>query len=384
MELSTKTRGGPIGCLFVVSLSFSFALHSLKEFAVPQSPRSGREGDVLAVVSQSGPTVSFFDAASDRHLGTTEVPAEPHEVCFDPTQRLLWCTTTYQSGYYHANGGRRTELTVLDPDTRRIVEVVDLAPEHGPHGLALDAARGRLYVSVEGSADRPGGVVVIDTGTRRPLGRIDTDAPGPHWFAIDPAGRTGYATNKEAPFVSVVDLERGVLTAKVEVPGSEGLAVSGDGAHVFVASPYAGSFFTDAEERPATGIRVIEARTASVVDALPTEDVVLPVHLTSTGKLLAGEVRMTPDPGSQLGRQAPGRLTVFSADTRKPLGEVEVGLCPLTLTSSPDGRLAYVSCVVSSTVDVIDLETLERLARLDLAKRAAPGAHGLAYVPRPA
>ncbi|MEU8993917.1 YncE family protein [Streptomyces caniferus] len=349
-----------------------------------QSPRAGREGDVLAVVSQSGPTVSFFDAATDRQLGTLEVPAEPHELCFDPTQRLLWCATAYHSGYYHANSGRRTELTVIDPDTRRIVEVVDLAPEHGPHGLALDTARRRLYVSVEGSADRPGGVVVIDTETRRPLGRIDTDAPGPHWFAIDPAGRTGYATNKEAPFVSVVDLERGVLTAKAEVPGSEGLAVSADGTHVFVASPYAGSFSATAEERPATGIRVIDARTASVVDTLPTEDIVLPVHLTSTGKLLAGEVRTAPDPASRLGRHAPGRLTVFSADTRKQLGAVEVGHFPLTITSSPDGRTAYVSCVASSTVDIIDLETLKGLARLDIAKLGEPGAHGLAYVPRAA
>ncbi|MFD9728468.1 YncE family protein [Streptomyces sp. NPDC059072] len=346
-----------------------------------QSPRTGREGDVLAVVSQSGPTVSFFAAASDRHLGDVQVPSEPHELCYDPTQRLLWCTLTYHSGYYHANGGRRTELAVIDPDSRRIVEIVDLAPEHGPHGLALDTARGRLYVSVESGPDRTGGVVVLDTRTRRPLGRIDTDAPGPHWFAIDPAGRTGYATNKEAPFVSVVDLERGVLTAKVEVPGSEGLAVSADGAHAFVAAPY-GNFSGSAEEPPAAGIRVIDPRTASVVDTLPTENVILPVHLTSTGKLLAGELRMTAEPGARLGRHAPGRLSVFCADTRKRLGEVEVGLFPLTITSSPDGRLGYVACVISSTVDIVDLETLERLACLDITKLGEAGAHGMAYVPR--
>ncbi|MFJ6789973.1 YncE family protein [Streptomyces angustmyceticus] len=349
-----------------------------------QSPRAGREGDVLAVVSQSGPTVSFFDAASDQHVGTVEVLAEPHELCFDPTQRLLWCASAYHSGYYHANSGRRTELTVIDPDTRRIVEVVDLAPEHGPHGLALDTARRRLYVSVEGSADRPGGVVVIDTETRRPLGRIDTDAPGPHWFAIGPAGKTGYATNKEAPFVSIVDLERGVLTGKAEVPGSEGLAVSADGTHAFVASPYAGTLSAPDGERPATGLRVIDARTASVTDTLFTDNLVMPVHLTSSGKLLAGEMRMTADPASGPGRQAPGRLTVFSADTRKQLGTLEVGLFPLTITSSPDGRLAYVACVVSSTVDIVDLETLQVLTRLDIDRRGEPGAHGLAYIPRAA
>ncbi|GHF30422.1 putative surface layer protein [Streptomyces mashuensis] len=349
-----------------------------------QSPRAGRQGDVLAVVSQTGPTVSFFDAASDQHLGTVDILAEPHELCFDPTQRLLWCASAYHSGYYHANSGRRTQLTVIDPDTRRVVEVVDIAPEHGPHGLALDAARGRLYVSVEGSADRPGGVVVIDTQTRRPIGRIDTDAPGPHWFAIDAAGTTGYATNKEAPFVSVVDLEKGVLTAKAEVPGSEGLAVSPDGAYAYVAAPYAAFSGPADGEPPATGIRVVDGRTASVTGLLPTDGTVIPVHLTSTGKLLAGELRMAPDPASELGRHAPGRLTVFSAATHERLGELEVGLCPLTITSSPDGRIGYVSSILSSTVDIVDLETLERLARLDIPRRGESGAHGLAYVPRPA
>lgn len=348
------------------------------------SPRIGREGDTLAVVSQSGPTVSFFDAATDRHLSTLELPAEPHELCFDPVERVLWCTTTYHSGYYHAHTGRRTELTAVDPDTHRIVEVVDLAPEHGPHGLALDPARGRLYVSVEGSADRPGGIVVVDTRTRRPLGRIDTDAPGPHWFAIDPSGRTGCATNKEAPFVSVVDLERGTLTAKAEVPGSEGLALSADGTRAYVAAPYAAFSTATATDAPTPGIRVIDTRTATVTETLPTENVVLPVHLTSTGRLLVGEVRMAPDPASPLGRHAPGRLTVFCAESHRQLGQLEVGLTPLTITSSPDGRLAYVACAVSSTVDVIDLEDLRTLTRLDIPKQGEAGAHGLAYIPRPA
>ncbi len=286
-----------------------------------------------------------------------------------------------RQGYYNAHGGHRTELTVIDADTRRIVEVIDLAPEHGPHGLALDTARRRLYVSVEASADRPGGVVVVDTETRRPIGRIDTDAPGPHWFAITPDGRTGFATNKEAPFVSVVDLDRGVLTAKVEVPGSEGLTVSPDGRLAYVAAPYLGFA---AKPDAAPGISVIDARSATVTATLPTEHAVLPVHLTSTGKLLAGETRAIPAPDSPLGRQAPGRLTVFSADTHQRLGSVEIGLFPLTITSSPDGRLAYVSSVVSSTVDIIDLDTLTPVSRLTLPKLAEPGAHGLAYLPRPA
>ncbi|MFC6831055.1 YncE family protein [Streptomyces goshikiensis] len=346
--------------------------------------RPGAEGDVLAVVSQSGADVSFFDAARHTPLGGVEVPAEPHELCFDPTRRLLWCTTSYRSGFYHANSGRRSELTVIDADTRRIAEVVDLAPEHAPHGLALDAARGLLYVSVEGGPDRSGGVVVIDTATRRPIGRIDTGAPGPHWFVVDATGTTGYASNKEAPFVSVVDLRLGKLTDRIEVPGSEGIAVSPDGSRVFVAAPY-GSFAgreDGAGGRPANGVRIIDTARAGVTATLATEGLVFPVHHTATGRVLAGELRMAPDPGAPLGRHAPGRLTVFSGEGGERLGGIEVGLFPLTITSSPDGRTGYVACVVSSTVDVVDLESMRRLGRLEIGLRDGAGAHGLAYVPR--
>ncbi|MFE0176197.1 YncE family protein [Streptomyces sp. NPDC059002] len=350
------------------------------EPAAQEPPRAGREGDVLAVVSQSGPSVSFFDAASDRHLGTLETLAQPHELCFDPTQRLLWCTTTYRSGYYNANSGRRTELTVIDPDTRTVVEVVDLAPEHAPHGMALDASRGRLYVTVEGAQDRVGGVVVVDTRTRRPLGRIDTGAPGPHWVAVDAAGRSAYVVNKEAPYVSVLDLERETLTAKVEVPGSEGVAVAADGTHAFVATPHGGSFSAEGATPPE--IKVIDTRTASVVDTLPLTDAAMPLHLTSTGKLLAGEVRTERDRATGASTMAPGRLSVFDADTRKRLGDVEVGLVPLTITSPRDGRIAYVACFASSTVEIVDLETLRPLSRLQHPAFGASGAHGLAYIPR--
>ncbi|POM25158.1 PQQ-dependent catabolism-associated beta-propeller protein [Actinomadura rubteroloni] len=337
------------------------------------TPRDDREGDVLAVVGQSGPSVSFFDAATDRHLGSVATLAEPHELAFDPVERLLWVTMTYYSGFYHANTGRRTELTVIDPDARRVVDVVDLAPEHAPHGIALDVARRRVYVSVEGSDERPGGVVVLDAGTRRPIGRIDSGAPGAHWIALDAAGRVGCVANKEAPFVSVLDLERGTLTGRAPVPSSEGVAVSADGARAYAASPFRGSFF-DGDE-PESAINVIDTVSATVIDALPTENSVLPVHLTSTGLLLVGEVRTR-------GRaMAPGRLTVFSADTHKEIGGLDIGTVPLTVHSSPDGRLGYVACFASATVEVVDLASLRRVSRLDLGAFGESGAHGLAYIP---
>jgi DNA-binding beta-propeller fold protein YncE len=59
------------------------------------------------------------------------------------------------------------------------------------------------------------------------------------------------------------------------------------------------------------------------------------------------------------------------------------GELPLTITASPDGRLGYVASVGSSTVDVVDLETWELVSSFNVDRRGEPGAHGLAYIPRP-
>lgn len=338
---------------------------------------AGSPGDLLAVVSQTGPTVTFFDAATHERLDVLRVPPEPHELCFDPDHRLLYCASTYRSGFYQAHEGRSHEITVIDVDTRTVVATLDTTPDHAPHGLALDRRRGRLYASVEATSTEPGGVLVIDTRTHARLGRIPTMAPGPHWFAITPDGRRGYATNKEAPFVSVVDLDRGLCTDRIPVPGSEGLALAADGRHLYVAAPKAD--FTHPPTVP-TGIRVIDTTTHKTLRTLPTQGLVIPVHTTTNGVLLVGELRTDPTtPSSQL----PGVLTVFAPDTLDRLGEVQVGQFPLTITSSPDGRLAYVSGTLSSTVTVVDLDTLTTLTTLDADRTGISHAHGLAYIESP-
>ncbi|MEE4422732.1 hypothetical protein [Streptomyces bugieae] len=50
------------------------------------------------------------------------------------------------------------------------------------------------------------------------------------------------------------------------------------------------------------------------------------------------------------------------------------------MTSSPDGRHAYVSGKASSTITVIDLRSLRTVAILAPERTGISGAHGLAYI----
>ncbi|MER7759819.1 YncE family protein [Streptomyces sp. NPDC097619] len=352
----------------------------------------GPSGDVLAVASQSGAAVHFFDAADHRRLGAVEVPGQPHELCFDPVRRRLYATLTYRSGYYHAHSGQAHELAVIDPDRRRLLDLVDLSPEVAPHGITLDGSGELLWISVEGAGHGPGGdtadgaLVALDAETLEPVRRVPVGAPGPHWFALAPDGSRAYSANKEAPFLSAVGTGPAGAAGTVRFPvagGSEGIAVSRDGRYLYAAGPKAD--FRAVGPAPDAGVRVLDAVTGEVVRTHRTEGFVFPVHVTVGGLVLAGELRMLAG-GPGLGAQAPGLLHVYGEDGTER-GSVEVGAFPLTVTSSPDGRYGYVAAVSAGTVTVVDLRAgtgrPSVVATLEVESAGEAGAHGLAYVTAP-
>jgi YVTN family beta-propeller protein len=325
-------------------------------------------GDVLAVVSQRGCTVGFYDVADYRLLSVLDVAPQPHEMCFDPVRRLLYVSHTYVSGWYFDNEGRARAISVIDADRRKLADVVDLAPDHGPHGIGLDPAGERLYVTVEAAEGSSGALLVLDAETRTVLDRIPVEASGPHWFACTPDGGKVYTTNKESAFVSVVDVRTRRMTGRVDIPGSEDIAVSLDGGRAFVAGPAYVPGSVDAEP----GLRVIDTATDEVVGIVPTARQPSAVHVTSAGDLLVGQMGEAGEVIS-----GDGGLLVYPAGALEPAGCVPVGGGPLTVTSSPDGKLAFVANVSSGTVSVVDIAGLRAIRTLD----GIPGAHGLAYLP---
>ncbi|MGP8298730.1 YncE family protein [Streptomyces inhibens] len=340
---------------------------------------AGSPGDLLAVVSQTGPTVTFFDAATHERLDVLEVPPQPHELCFDPDSRLLYCTNTYRSGFYRANEGRAHELTVIDVDTRTVVDILDTAPDHAPHGLALDRERARLYVSVEATDTEPGGVLIIDTRTRARLGRIPTMAPARTGSPSPPTDGTATPPTRK-PRSSPSS-----TSTAASAP-----AVSPSPAAKAWPSPPTGSTSTSRPQgrlrRPALGTtghprhRHRHQRDRPHAPH-PRNRHARPCHRHRD----AARRRTAPGhhPGGPLGSQLPGVLSVFAAGTLDLIGEVEVGRFPLTITSSPDGRLGYVSGNLSSTVTVVDLTALRPIATLEVDRADISGAHGLAYIESP-
>ncbi len=309
----------------------------------------------LAVASQDASTITFFDADTHERITVLDVVAQPHELLYDRDRRLLVCAHTYRSGYYEEFEERAHEISLIDPDTHQVVDVLDVP--HAPHGLAL--RENLLYTSVEAGDREPGGIVVVDLDEREVLDRVGIVAKGPHWLVVAPDGGKAYTSNKEARFVTSVDLRSGDVE-QIEVPGSEGIAVHG--RHVYVATPKIGMSGVD------RGVRVIDTSVDRVVRILPVEEFPVPVHVTSGGLLLVGEFRLAGN----------GFLSVFRDWER--VARVDIGRFPLTITSSPDGTRGYVSNLLSGYVSVVDLGTFEVVANLPVAAPDTAGPHGLAYI----
>ncbi|MBT2440156.1 YncE family protein [Streptomyces sp. ISL-36] len=330
------------------------------------------------MVTSTGEALRFFDGLTYDPLGDLPVTAQPHEIAVDQDAGLLYVSHTYRSGVYTAPGVKAHEISVVDPYRREVVDVLSLAPEEAPHGLALDPARGLLYATVEAGPAGGGAVVVVDTTTREQLDRIEVGARGPHWFAITPDGRKGYATNKADPFISVLDLTERALAGRIPAPyGTEEVAVSPDGRHAY-ASGMALHHDDKGAGRPAPTLIVIDTATDRVIGHEPLDAPGCPVHVAADGRVLVGLVRSDAE-----GRSRDGQLAVLSAGRRTPLLTAPAGQVPITIRTTPDGDRAFVANLRSGTLHVVDLATGTVSTVLDIDPGdpdTTQGAHGIAYL----
>jgi YVTN family beta-propeller protein len=343
--------------------------------------------DTLAVVSQSGQTLNLFDPTSGLRTGQiTDLIAEPHELCFDNRTGFLYISHTYQHGWYTSHGAFVSLISVFDSKTRIVVDTIEISPYLGPHYLQIDKERDLLYASVEGgiAGETPegGGIVGIDLHTRLVTKRIASGHKS-HWFVMTPDGSKAYTCNKEAGFVSVIDLITERLLRTIAMPGGcEQPGISRDGSFAFFPSPAIGQVGYNPY------IKVIDTRLDIISQSIPLETGAVTVHVDSRDRLLVGLYRIEVDKISSKPIPSYGGVACFQpiGPSYERTGTVETGLVSLTITSHPDGSRAYVSNIFSGTLSIVDMTTMTVMKVLEVDtdrrkdKAMHQGAHGIALM----
>src|SRR6478609_3754576 len=216
----------------------------------------------------------------------------------------------------HASSG---DLTVIDAATLATITTIPLGKR--PRGLAASPDGTRLYVALSGSPNAGPGV---DEKTLPP-------------------------PDRKADGIGVVDLDQGKLVKVLTSgPDPEQLAVSPDGAHVYIAN------------EDGAKLSVVDVNTGEIVESF------------SIGEEPEG-VSIEPHNGRVwVTSEEDGAVYVVDVAGHKVVKPVKVGPRPRSVAFLPDGSRAYVPSETGATLSMIDVKKLATVKTIDLGTGMRP------------
>ncbi|GAA0601326.1 hypothetical protein GCM10010174_16500 [Kutzneria viridogrisea] len=308
---------------------------------------------MLISSNQRGSTVTVLDDELTE-VARLAVPAQPHVLVHDESRDRLYATVTYRNGFYDKHGDLGHEIVVIDPGTWEITEVVDIAPYAGPHDLAVDGDR--LHVVCESHG---GCLLTLDLNTWQPLGHVPTGTAGPHWLALTGDRTKAYTGNKEAGFVSVLDLVDRRMAGRIAMPtGSEDLEVRGDLLY--------------AADRARALLHVVDTGSDEKVGEVELPGNPLRVHVLADGRVAVSHFHANWDSDES----SPDSVSIVDVEQGKVVEQVQVGAGPLGMTSA--GADLYVNNAKDGTMTVIDVRDWQVRATVPMDG----GAHEIVYLER--
>ncbi len=176
-------------------------------------------------------SLTALDAATGDTVACVEVgtlnTGKPHELAVSNDGRRGF-VSLYGSADYGPNVPDN-RIAVVDLTDMTLAGHIDLNLYKGPHALVIDQ-QGKLWATVDHSRC----VLVIDPDSWEIEHTIWLQTPG-HFLAASPDGRTLYASSKEYPVITEIDIESRTITARIDVPvGAQAIRVSNDGSRLFV------------------------------------------------------------------------------------------------------------------------------------------------------
>ena len=185
--------------------------------AMAYDPATGRG----FVMNADGHSVSAIDARTDRALETVPLGGAPEVAAADGHGKLF------------INIASTNEIAVFDTAKLAITARWPVSACEKPHGMAMDEARGRLFVSCINAR-----MLVLDSQS----GRILTDLPigkGTDSAAFDPARKLAFSSNGDGTLSIISERDADTFENAGELKtavGARTMAVDADTGRVFLVA----------------------------------------------------------------------------------------------------------------------------------------------------
>jgi DNA-binding beta-propeller fold protein YncE len=288
-------------------------------------------GPNLIVTAKTAHKVHFLDAETLTLSKTIDMPGSTHELALSADGRTAY-GSVYGDGIFIKRVNPDRRIVVIDLPSQSLSRVIDLGETYAPHGVMMDES-GAVWCSAElGNA-----VLAIDPNTDK-VQRIDVGNTA-HWLAISHVTEKAFVSVKSA-FIVVIDVARRAVVDRIKVPQvTEGLAISPDGARLYVCAQTAAEFY------------VIDARTHAVRQTVAIDEIG-PINPQMR------RVRVSPDNryvvvSSNKGEHA----AIYAADDLAPVASFPTKKSPMGFGFAPDGEHAYLCCHDDAVVFEFELKT---------------------------
>lgn len=306
---------------------------------------SAPPGSYLVVLDKADATLRMIEPNSAHLRDTAPTGVGPHEAAAAPDGSLVVV----------CDYGDRTPghtLTVFDPLERRVTATIDLAPYSRPHGIAFLDQRSTVLVTSETSK----ALLQVDLRSRKVTRVLPTQAETSHMLAVTPDKMRAFSANIRGNSVSVIDLASGELVRVIETGREpEAIAVTPDGSEVWVGH--------NADDK----IVVLDARTLEKKCEFACGKTPIRIAFVPNGKLAlvscarSGELALVETEGKHEWKRLalPKRELTPEELAEAPEKQLELANpLPVGILCEPDGKYAFVACMGTDRIVVIDLATL--------------------------
>jgi PQQ-dependent catabolism-associated beta-propeller protein len=250
----------------------------------------------------------------------------------------VWADPTYR---LFVTNEKSDSVTVIDSRTGEVETTMEVGER--PRGIGLSPDHKTLFVAL--SEDHVIGM--YDVLTLKPLGQLKV-GDDPETFDVHPNGNI-YLSNEDDAKATVVNPSTGDIVAEIKVGlEPEGVAVSPDGKYALVTS---------------------ESTNMVHVIATDTHKVVANILVAARPRGLAfnkdGSIAYV---SSEIGNEIAIIDMKTKAITKKVVVDIEKSK-PMAIKVSPDEKTLYLTTGRAAKVAVMDAETLELKATVEVGKR---------------
>ena len=266
-------------------------------------------------------------------------------------------TSSPDGRWIYASNEADDTLDVADAQTLTVIKKIPLSGR--PNNVAITPDGGRVYVGIrQAVGSNPGVADVIDTASLTKVKSIRTDGPV-HNLYVTPDGKhvvTGSASNG---YVSVLDTQTDAPAWAVELEDRiRPMAIS--------KNPDGSTRSIFAQVGEFNGFVVVDFETRKQVARVSLPK--LPAGRTGlpTGSAPSHGLAITADQGTlMVCSRLNNALYSYSIPDLRPVGEVYLsGKGCAWVTVTPDGQRAYVADPVGGDTLVVDIPTMEEVAKI--------------------